>query len=307
MQGYDIIVFGEYFCDLIITGLTEIPRLGADIFGTSMGIVTGGSFNTVRALHRLGLKVGWAADFGNDLFSRYALDEIRQEGVDTHLFRRHDRPLRSFSLSFSCGSERGFISYIDPVENYPREPMVYAQRPRCVFLCGLEYGPEVLTLAEAVHAVGGLLGMDSQCTRATLKTPGVIEALQAVDLFMPNAEEAMSITGTRCPADAAALLTRYTPLVVIKQGGEGVLAQSGERVVTAPAIPVTVLDTTGAGDSFNAGFLYSHLRGDPLEVSLAYGNICGGISTTGYGASAVPTLVEAEAYYRKYFNPQDLG
>jgi sugar/nucleoside kinase (ribokinase family) len=303
MQAYDIIVFGEYFCDLIVTGLTEIPRLGADIFGTSMGIVTGGSFNTVRSLHRLGLRVGWAADFGSDLFSQNALDEIRQEGVDTHLFRHHDRPVRSFSLAFSCGNERGFISYIDPVEKYPREPLVYTQRPPCVFLCGLEYGPEIPALAGAVHEVGGLLGMDSQSTRATLKTPGVVEALQAVDLFMPNSEEAMSITGTRCPDEAAALLACYTPLVVIKQGGEGVLAQSGERVLTAPAIPVTVLDTTGAGDSFNAGFLYSHLRGDPLEVSLAYGNICGGISTTGYGASAVPTAEEAEAYYRKYFHP----
>ena len=78
---YDTLIFGEYFCDLIVTGLPELPRLGADLFGTGLGMLAGGSFNTVRALHRLGAQVGWVCDFGNDLFSQFVLSEVRQEGM----------------------------------------------------------------------------------------------------------------------------------------------------------------------------------------------------------------------------------
>jgi sugar/nucleoside kinase (ribokinase family) len=293
---YDVLIFGGYFCDLIVTGLPELPRLGADLFGTGMGIHAGGTFNTVRALHRLGLRVGWVCDFGNDPFSQLVLSEIAQEGVDMSLFRVHQRPQRAISLAYSFANDRGFISYMDPVEAYPRAPFILEHRPRCLLFHYLEYGPEAVELARTARQVGALIGMDCQATRATLETPGVAEALRQVDVFLPNASEALGLTGAADIAGAAEALAALAPLVVIKLGEDGALARSAEQEIYAPALQVEVIDTTGAGDCFNAGFLFGYLRGNPLETCLRIGNICGALSATAYGASATPSWEEAQRF-----------
>ena len=114
-HGCDVLLFGDYFCDIIITGLSEIPHLGADVFGDSMEIAPGGAYILAVALHRLGVNVRWAAYLGDDLFSRFLFEEAKKEGIDTSLFQQTDGPLRSLSLSFSFAHDRGFISYTDPV------------------------------------------------------------------------------------------------------------------------------------------------------------------------------------------------
>ncbi|HEX9012445.1 MAG TPA: carbohydrate kinase family protein [Anaerolineaceae bacterium] len=298
---YEVLVFGGYCCDLIITGLPEVPRLGADICGTGMGIQAGGAFNVVRALHRLGIPVGWPADFGSDIFSQHVLDEIRAEGVDDRLLRFHDHLVRNFSLSFSFTHERGFISYIEPVEKLDRAALVCELRPNIVLLDGLEYGPELLATAQSAHACGARVAMECQHGPETLSTGGLKEALQAVDLFLPNRSEAMQLTGKDSPREAAEVLAAYCPRVVVKLGPEGALAVSPEGYAEAPALPVQVLDTTGAGDCFNAGFLYGSLRGYDLLKCLQFGNICGGISTTAHGTIAAPDAAQAEEAFQRYY------
>lgn len=296
MGNYDILIFGEYTFDLIITGLPETPRLGADIFGTGMGAHAGGTFNTVRALHRLGLKVGWVCDIGNDLFSQYVLDEVRREGIDISLFRFLDRPHRSFSLAFSFAEDRGFISYADPSEGYDPVPYVIEHQPRCVVLPHLRCGQEVSRLAQTAHEIGALVCMDCQSTRETIETPGIKEILRQIDIFMPNAGEAIQFTGAPTAEEAAEQLAALTPLVVVKLGARGAIVRYGDRTIYSPALDVAVIDTTGAGDCFNAGFLYGVLEGKSLEDSLRAGNICGSMSTTQRGSGASPQLEDLIRY-----------
>jgi sugar/nucleoside kinase (ribokinase family) len=270
-----------------------------------MGIEAGGAYNAVRALHRLGSRVGWATTMGNDLFSQFVLQQVRDEGVDTRLLCLQDRPVRSFSLAFSFTHERGFISYVDPVDPLDRSKIIRENPPRCVLLTGLEYGEALLETVAAAHQAGAIAAMDCQHAAATLETPGLVEALQAVDLFLPNAGEAMHLTGAASPGEAVQALSRVTARVVVKQGGEGALACSEAGLVCAPAIPAEVVDTTGAGDCFNAGFLHRYLQGDDLVTCLRYGNICGGLSTTAHGASAAPTAAEADALYRQLYGGKE--
>lgn len=118
--------------------------------------------------------------------------------------------------------------------------------------------------------------MDCQSNEATLQDAGVVEAIRSVDVFAPNATEAQRLTGEGSVEEALACLAELAPLVLIKLGKDGVIARQGKQVVRSPAIKVEVVDTTGAGDCFNAGFLYGHLNGKPLEACLRYGNLCGG-------------------------------
>ena len=110
-----------------------------------------------------------------------------------------------------------------------------------------------------------------------------------------------------CQASSATLETPRRPRSSEPGGWPAAQRQRGPAPdpgcqLSTPALPVEVLDTTGAGDCFNAGFMFSQLRGDPLELSLRYGVICGSLSTTGHGASATPTLAQVESYLKTHTN-----
>ncbi|MBK9712409.1 MAG: carbohydrate kinase family protein [Kouleothrix sp.] len=299
-NDYDVFLIGSYFCDLIFTGLPELPRLGLDLFGTGFDMVPGASFRVAVALKRLGLRAGWPCDFGDDFFSRFVIDQAEREGIDTGLFRRHPFPLPRVSVAFSFRHDRGFISYMDRRRDPPPIDLVERHRPRAVLISHLAYGDEQAALVEATHAAGGLVYMDCQSDPATLATPGVREAIGRVDIFAPNAAEALHLTGADTLEGALAELADLAPLAIVKRGADGAIARAGEQVAQAPALPVEVLDTTGAGDCFNAGFLYGRLAGWPLELCLRCGNICGALATTCHGVERLPTAGQVADLLSRY-------
>ena len=299
--NYDVLLVGDYFCDLIFTGLPIMPSLGTEVYGTGFDMMPGGSFITALALHRLGLRAGWACDFGNDVFSRFVLELARQCGLDDSLFRLHDRPIRNISVSMSFPQDRAFVSYSDERDSLPLMPLIEKYKPRCLLLPSLQFDESLVELTMAAHRHGGLVYMDCQHTDQTLNTPGLAEALRRVDIFAPNTTEAIQLTGAATVEAAVAQLAELTPLVVAKLGADGAMAQAGTQVIRVPGISVKALETTGAGDCFNAGFLYGYLHGKPLETCLRCGNICGGLSTTACGgATAAPTAAEVEEWLRRY-------
>jgi sugar/nucleoside kinase (ribokinase family) len=299
---YDVLLWGMYFCDLIFTELPEVPGLGAEIFSRGFDMAPGGPFTTSVAMHRLGLRVGWMCDFGDDFFSQFILDMAKREGIDGGLFQIHPYPVRRISAVFSFAHDRGFVSFMDDVEQTSAVATIEKHEPRCLFLPHLHYGEAYAGLFAVARRKAALIFMDCQSTEATLDTPGVVEALRAADIFAPNEGEARQLTGATTVEEALARLAELTPLVVIKLGGEGAIAGSGGQMLRVPAIPVRAVDTTGAGDCFNAGFLYGYLRGGSLETCLRSGNICGGLSTTAVGGqAAAPTAAQVEDYLQGHF------
>lgn len=306
----DVLLFADYFCDVIITGLPEPPKLGADLFGDAMEITPGGAFILAHWLHSLGVDVHWAANFGNDIFSRFILEQAVVAGLDDSLFQVHPQPYRSFSLSFSFASDRGFISYVDPPpQELDQAALIRSQQPRWVVNLSMHGGPQSQALMDLVHQQGGRVFVDCQYTTARLEDAGLAETLHRVDVFAPNLSEAAQLTGEAEPLAALAHLAELCPLVVLKCGADGAYARQGQQVWHSPALPVAVVDTTGAGDSFNAGFLAGLLAGEPIPTCLQYGNICGGTSTTRHGGStSVLTLAEVRQIASKPpYSPSPFG
>jgi|SRR5579859_727786 len=295
----DVLLLGGYYCDLIFNGLPELPRLGLDLFGTEFDIVAGGCYRTSTALKRLGLRAAWLVDFGNDLFSQVVLDMAARDGLDTSLFRHHPFPVRRVSVAFSFVHDRGFISYIDPLPPPDAIETVRTQRPRAVLISHLQYGEAQAALVAAARSVGAFVYMDCQSVAVNLATPGVREAVARVDIFGPNESEALRLTGAATIEAALEQLGELAPVVVVKRGDRGALARAGGTTWTSPALAVDVRDTTGAGDCFNAGFLYGHLTGHDLAGSLRCGNICGGLATVSRGNGALPTAAQVEEMLRQ--------
>lgn len=287
MPRYDVIVLGNYYLDLIFTGLPQFPALGKEIVGTGFEMIPGGAYNATVAMHRLGLKVGWAVDFGDDEFSRFALERARAEGLDEALFVRHRRSLRRITVSASYADDRAFITYCDPDPAVPAAMRALTTASaRVVYVAGVYHGKLFDAGLALVRAKRMKLVMDGNSGDAvTLATPAVRKSVSSVDIFLPNAAEARRMTGRSSLGEAILALAALGPLVVVKDGANGSHAWAAGQMLHAPSIDVTPVDTTGAGDCFNAGFLRAWLDGRPLPECLRWGNVVGGLSTTARGGT----------------------
>jgi sugar/nucleoside kinase (ribokinase family) len=155
-------------------------------------------------------------------------------------------------------------------------------------LQGFARDDERLALVKGARAAGVLVCAECQHVDFDLQADGVANVLRAVDIFVPNATEAMELTGRRDASSALDRLAQYARTVVIKCGFDGAIALHEGRRYAVPAPKVSVVDTTGAGDSFNAGLVYGLLRHVPFERALLFAVTCGSLSTTDYGGRALP-------------------
>jgi sugar/nucleoside kinase (ribokinase family) len=297
---WDVLVTGRYFCDLILTGLPEMPHLGDEVWGKGFELVPGASFIPAVALHRLGIRVAWPCYFGNDLFSQFVREQARRESLNEDWFLEYDHPSLGITLSLSFASERAFISYQDEMPELPYPDLIRQIFPRWVMLMNLWKGKKLVEIIEAARQSNTRVFMDCQAHKTNLDDPEVRSALQKVDVFSLNADEALQLTGSGSIDTALAALAALCPLVVIKLGKEGAIAQQGDQVFQVPGIGVTVVDTTGAGDNFDSGFVYAQLQGYSLEDSLVCANICGGLSTQACGGTASAPTVELLEKWRNF-------
>jgi sugar/nucleoside kinase (ribokinase family) len=283
----DIIVVGDYCLDFIVTGLEALPTGGGQVQAKGGTLLPGGAYNTVLALHRLGLQVGWAGDFGEDDFSQIVLSQARREGLLGALFTYHTHPLRRVTVSLSLPDDRAFISYNDPapILSSGFKGLIKGQS-KALYIPGLYYGIGFETGALLAKLKGMKIIMDGNSSQRTLDdTPQLRKALLRIDLFLPNAAEASRITGKENIEDELKVLAKFCPLVVIKDGANGSYAIADDQIYHSSAIPVNPVDTTGAGDCFNAGFIKAWFEGYGIEDCLKWGNIVGGLSTLAEGGT----------------------
>ena len=296
-----VLLDGGYFSDLVFTGLPEFPRLGHEIYSSDFHILPGGAYNTAVALQRLGLKTAWPCRFGTDPFSQYVKEHALAEGLAPDYFTETDEPSLRITVAFSMDSERAFLSYSDPVPPEPLKDWFESLQPDWLCVSHLAHGETYLDLFRAAHAIGTKVFMDCQAHNHTLADAGIQDALRQVDVFAPNAEEARRLTGQSDCELALETLAELVPMVIIKMGADGCICRQGDLELRIPGIRVQVVDTTGAGDNFNCGFLCGQVRGFSLADSLRMGNICGGLSTQGYGGTTTsPTFNELKRFLESF-------
>jgi sugar/nucleoside kinase (ribokinase family) len=296
----DVLVPGNYFCDLVFTGFPAFPALGTEVYTQGLTVTVGGVLNTVVALQRLGVNVGWVGALGSDFFSRYVEEVLQTEGVTLDGVQRLPAPLQRVTAAVSYPHDRAFITYVDDTPNAVDLLLGALEAGadfRHVHFSRLMTDERLPALMRAWRDAGKTLSMDCQHRQETLALPIVREVLSLLDWFMPNASEAMRVTNTLSLEEAVAVLRPHVRGLLVKDGGNGAHVWHENGAHHAPALALTPVDTTGAGDVFNAGFLKAWRDGLPLPECLRYGNVCGGLSTQGYGGAVnAPTLSQVLAY-----------
>ena len=296
----DLLVLGDVNPDLILVGDVE-PAFGqVERIVEDARLTVGGSGAIVACgAARLGVRTAMCGVVGDDLFGRFMRDELEQRGVDAgSLVVQPGRPT-GLTVVLARPDDRAILTRPGTIADLHAEAIDPRMLDRARHVHVASYflqdalRPGLPELFERVRANGTTTSVDPNWDPSERWDDGLLELLSLTDVFLPNAEEAMHISGASSDDEAARALVSRSGVVVVKTGADGAVAASGDRLVRVPAAAADVVDATGAGDAFDAGFLASRLAGDRLERSLAVANACGALSTRAIGGvDAQPTMDE---------------
>jgi len=300
-KKYDLLIAGEINPDLILSDPNLTVGFGQVETLVEKATLTIGSSAAIFACAaaRLGLRVAILGVTGDDFFGRYMLEALRGRGVETAPVLVDPDQQTGLSVILSRGADRAILTHLGSMASLRGEQVSETWLGQCRHLHVASYFLQTALQAGLPAALQRARGLGLTISLDTNWDPsggwhGVAELLPQVDVFLPNENEAIVLTGEPNVDAAAAHLSRLCSLVAVKLGTRGGLARQGERLARAPALPVDVADTVGAGDSFDAGFLYGYLNGWPLERSLRLACACGSLSTrVPGGTDGQPTLAEA--------------
>lgn len=300
MPDFDLLVVGEINPDLVLSGPDVTPVFGQVEKLVEHATLTIGSSSVITACGaiRLGLRVAFIGLVGDDEFGRFMLDKMRRQGIDISGCRVEPAVATGIGIILSQPHDRAILTYPGTIPLLRLEHIDGAllHRARHLHVGSLflldNLRPDLPTLFAEARTLGMTTSLDPNWDPR--KQWGIANLLSHCDLFLPNETEARHVTGREVLDEALAILAARVPTLAVKLGAQGGLALQGEVIVRQPALPVAVVDTTGAGDSFNAGFLYGYLQGWSLEDCLRLACACGSLSTrTAGGTAAQPTLAEA--------------
>ena len=283
--SFDLLVVGRPSVDVMFSGLGEWPSIGKDIESDGLGVCAGTSFNTPAAANRLGLRVAYVATVGNDIWSGMIRDEFDAESLSTEFLDVEERPMPGVSVGLNLDGDRGFVTHWSDGNGY--DARLRARAGKIAAMIDARhlhaYVDEMPELVALGRGRGMTVSLDAWGGPAWSSPRSLPEVLADVDVLFANGAEAAAMTGQADPERALERLAEHGRCIVIKLGAAGAIGFAGGQVRTVPADPVAIVDTTGAGDGFNAGFLVGWLGGLALEESLTLGVICGSRAVGDYG------------------------
>jgi sugar/nucleoside kinase (ribokinase family) len=302
-KKFDLIVPGELNPDLILTG-DVVPSFGQVEKLVDSAILTIGSSSAIFACAaaRLGLKVAFMGVCGADIFGRFMLDEMTKHGVDVSAVRLDPDKQTGLSVILSKGNDRAILTHAGAIAGLNAEEVTDDLLRQTRHLHVSSYflqtalHPGLPDLFRRAHALGLTTSLDTNWDPSG-QWQGVDELFQLTDIFLPNENEAIAISRARTDGQALKRLAQRIGTVAMKRGAQGALACRGEETASVCALGGNVVDAVGAGDSFDAGFIYGFLNNWKLEKTLWLAAVCGSLSTrSAGGTSAQPTLEEAMHY-----------
>lgn len=285
-KALDISIIGETNLDLILYGLPADLPMEREILGSGFRLTLGGSSSILaHNLAVLGSRVGFSSLVGEDEMGRVAIDRLEEAGVDTTHVHRSSGKGSGVTLLLPHGRERRILTYPGVMAD-----LTIAQLDPGFIRSAKHLHLSSLFLQTGLHAglpafLDDLKSAGMTFSLDTNDDPddtwsGILPAvLERTDILLPNEDEVLRITGTRTVDDALDKLQGRVGTVVVKCGARGALVQHGSTRAWATPTLVEPVDTIGAGDSFDAGFLHAWLHGADVLQAAAFGNRTGALST----------------------------
>lgn len=282
MEGkIDLLVAGDLNADVVLSGV-DWPRIGAEQLAETGGVALGGSAGICAAnAALLGLRVRLAAAVGDDPLGAMLLDLLQRAGIDTSAVRVIRGAGTGFTVVLNARGKRekalltwpGALPHVRAKDVRPH--MRQARHLHCAsYYLMTELQRDLPALLRFARKLGVTTSIDPNPDPAGRYDSNIASALAEADFFFPNREEAKRIAAANGGGPLYRRLAALARATALKNGGEGVVYLGSGAEIRHPAPKVKVVDPTGAGDSFEAGFLAARLRNADLHQALRFGQAC---------------------------------
>ena len=291
-KKYDVVVVGELNIDLVLWNV-PMPEDEKEKLAEDMRFAMGSSSAiTAHNLAALGSKVAFIGKAGTDVFGDFMIEQLQQAGVDTSFVIRDPKLKTGATIVLANPPKKALLTYMGAMtelrlNDINRELLTQARHLHlgCFFLqTGIRQ--DVAKLFAEAKQMGLTTSMDTNWDPDEIWGDDLIDALDHTDIFLPNDDEALRIARVDS-IDAAILeLGQRVKILAVKRGSEGATVYTDKETHSDPGFSVTAVETTGAGDSFNAGFLHKYLQQASWHECLRHANACGAIAITAIGGTA---------------------
>lgn len=298
-----IAIIGDAVVDLMALGLASLPAWGEDREVRRIEQRLGGSgLHVATNLAALGNPTALLAGVGEDRWGEFLRNGAAGAGVVTRGMRALPVP-SAVTMVLSGPADRAFVSTYGATAAFAPADLdwVLLEGARHVHISGIWQAPALLPhlpgVLDQLREWGITISLDTAFDASERWGEPLPALLERIDLFLPSEIEATRIARLEEPLAALDWLAARVPTVALKQGARGSTVQQGSTRHQADAFPIQIVDTTGAGDAFNAGFLHAWLHGWEVPRALRLANATGALAVARVGASeGAPTLGAVQAF-----------
>lgn len=293
-KKFDIVALGELNIDLILNRIDGFPEIGKEILADDC-VMTLGSSTAIFAANAasLGCDVAFLGMVGNDDFGQYISKSLSSRGVDTSMLICSDKYNSGITVVMNYQQDRANVTYPGAMSHLGFEEIGKAdfKETRHVHISSLflqsQLQNDIVKVLEFIKQSGATISLDTQWDPSEKWNVDFRKILPLIDVFMPNEQELMALTGRPSLGEAISAVSDLVNVMVVKCGSRGsVMIIHGRDSREIPALlNNSPVDCIGAGDSFNAGFISAYVHGTPLEDCQDMGNLTGAISTTSAGGT----------------------
>lgn len=299
-----VLIIGELNVDLVLQNPLSFPVPGRETLVDDISLTLGSaSAICAAALTKLGDQVTFIGKVGCDPWGDLCLASIRAIGIDGSAVICDEALKTGITVSITSAKDRALVTYLGSIAALQADEISdsmlagHGHLHVSSFFLQRALRPGLASLLARANQHGMTTSLDPGFDPDERWGQDLIGVLNEVDVFLPNETELAGISGSENRVAALHLLDNGRTTTVAKLGRDGCMAISGGEILTAAAFSVEPVDTTGAGDTFNAGFLHAWLAGQTLLDAMRFGAACGALSTLGLGGTAnQPTAEQARAF-----------
>jgi len=290
---YDIVVVGSINADLVFEA-DKRPNPGETLIGKDFKTVPGGKgANQAIAASRLGAKVAMMGCLGEDQNGIFLEENLKVNNVETKFIKKvKGVPSGVAGITLAEGDNSIIVV---PGANYEVDKTYIDKNKEVIKSAKIV----LLQLEIPIEVVEYVIDICSKNRVKTILNPAPIQTLkedtlEKLDYLTPNEHEFDILYGSKREEE---MLKKHKNKLIITKGSEGVSFSDGDKVINVPSNKVEVVDTTGAGDTFNGSFAYSLVKGMSIKESIEFANKAAAISVTKFGAQGgMPTLKELDEF-----------
>ena len=292
-----LVIFGEFYLDLVFYDLPDLPRLGEEVKTSRFAELPGGGLATTALVAAgLGTSTAVITRVGRDARLSPAWQKLANSTVSVEASEFSSQFPTARTVCAAYDGDRMMITHDainQKLERLLDLPAVRRQVRTAKHLhlaCALSPIRTWLPLIRRLRSGGLTFSADIGWNRKMFRSRDLPLLLRELEFLFPNEAEARAIAHEQSIERALKTLARSVRVPIIKLGSAGSIAMQNGKIVRAKSIQVRSIDATGAGDAFNGGFLHAYLAGWALADCLRAGNVCGALATTAAGgSSAIPT------------------